>query len=444
MIRYEFNPSHTLTFLLTRSDKIPAMRKFGYILLLLSVLFVLAFAVYRLPWVNQRLSWRLDFARAYMRGVISPIEAVPTPVALASSDIAGQTEPTSTRVVTPTALPTNTFTPTPGPTATPIPSPTPLPQRVSLGAPKWEKQDINNCGPTTLAMYLRFYGWDGDQFEISSLLKPERVDRNVNVEELIYYVRTRAGWLNAEYRVGGDLELLKKLIAAGIPVMVEESFYFENPFWPNDDLWAAHYNLVTGFDDTQQIFTTQDSYRGADQQVPYDILDEYWQAFNRVYILIYRPEQEETVKAILAENWDVDINRENALENARTETERDPENAFAWFNLGTNLVYFDRYSEAAQAYDVARELGLPQRMLRYQFGPFMAYFHSGRTEDLMTLTEYALKTTPNSEEALLWHGWGNYRLGNTNQAIADFNQALKENPNYQDAQYALDYVRQNP
>jgi len=420
------------------------MRKFGYILLLLLVLITLAFAVYRLPWVNQRFSWRLDFARAYLRGVISPIEAVPTPVAFASSDSAGQTEPTSTQIFTPTALPTTTFTPTPGPTATPIPSPTPLPQSVSLEDPKWEKQDINNCGPTTLAMYLRFYGWDGDQFEISSLLKPERVDRNVNVEELIYYVRTRAGWLNAEYRVGGDLELLKKLIAAGIPVMVEESFYFENPFWPNDDLWAAHYNLVTGYDGAQQIFITQDSYRGANQQVPYDILDEYWQAFNRVYILIYRPEQEETVKAILAENWDVDINRENALEKARTETERDPENAFAWFNLGTNLVYFDRYSEAAQAYDVARELGLPQRMLRYQFGPFMAYFHSGRTEDLMTLTEYALKTTPNSEEALLWHGWGNYRLGNTNQAIADFNQALEENPNYQDAQYALDYVRQNP
>ena len=62
----------------------------------------------------------------------------------------------------------------------------------------------------------------------------------------------------------------------------------------------------------------------------------------------------------------------------------------------------------------------------------------------MTLVDYALQRTPNSEEALLWRGWGNYRLGDTNQAILNFQQALRENPNYQDAQYALDYVRQNP
>jgi len=420
------------------------MRKIGYGIILLLLIVLGVIVVYHLPAVNQRLAWRFDFAMAYFRGVINPVKAIPTPETMEASVIDIQIKITDTPDPTPTLQLKDAFTPTPKPTPTPLPSPTPIPQFVSLEPPKWEKQDINNCGPTTLAMYLRYYGWEGDQFTISSLLKPERVDRNVNVEELIYYVRTQAGWLNAEYRVGGDVDLLKKLIAAGVPVMVEESFYFENPYWPNDDLWAAHYNLVTGYDDRQQIFITQDSFRGPDQQVSYENLDEYWQAFNRVYILLYRPEQEEIIKSILGDDWDVDINRQKALERAKTETELEPENAFAWFNLGTNLVYFDRYSEAAQAYDVARELGLPQRMLRYQFGPFMAYFHSGRTEDLMTLVDYALQRTPNSEEALLWRGWGNYRLGDTNQAIADFQQALRENPNYQDAQYALDYVRQNP
>jgi Tfp pilus assembly protein PilF len=36
-----------------------------------------------------------------------------------------------------------------------------------------------------------------------------------------------------------------------------------------------------------------------------------------------------------------------------------------------------------------------------------------------------------------------YRDGKTSQAIEDFNKALEENPNYQDAQYALDFVREN-
>ncbi len=48
--------------------------------------------------------------------------------------------------------------------------------------------------------------------------------------------------------------------------------------------------------------------------------------------------------------------------------------------------------------------GLPQRMLRYQFGPFLAYFNALRTEDLLALTDYALDRTANSEEALLWRG----------------------------------------
>jgi len=107
-------------------------------------------------------------------------------------------------------------------------------------------------------------------------------------------------------------------------------------------------------------------------------------------------------------------------------------------------VYFERWGEAANAFDRARELGLPQRMLRYQFTPFFAYFHTRRIEDLLALSEYALKITPNAEEALLWHGWGLYRNGDTSGAIGKFQAALKENPNYSDAQYALNFVRQNP
>jgi tetratricopeptide (TPR) repeat protein len=82
--------------------------------------------------------------------------------------------------------------------------------------------------------------------------------------------------------------------------------------------------------------------------------------------------------------------------------------------------------------------------MRYQFGPFIAYFHTGQLDELFTLTEYALKVTPNSEEALLWHGWGLYRQGKSKEALENFQQALEENPNYLDAQYAIDFVRANP
>jgi tetratricopeptide (TPR) repeat protein len=413
------------------------MRKISAVLLLFVGLALVGGVLYRLPPVYDRLSWRIDFAMAYLRGLVDPVEAVPTALPQPQVMTTRQLTQTPTPTLSPSATPTDIITPTP------VPSPTPIPPSIALPAPEFEKQDINNCGPASLAMYLRFYGWEGGQEDIADVLKPNIKDRNVNVEELSYFVRTRAGWLNIEYRVGGDLELLKQFLAAGIPVLVEESFDLDQSYWRDDDRWAAHYFLVNAYDDTTQIFTGQDSFHGPDQQVSYEKLDEYWQSFNRLYILIYLPHQAQTVESILGRHIDPDYNRQAALEFARAETESDPQNAYAWFNLGTNLVYFERYIEAAQAYDKARELGLPQRMLRYQFGPFIAYFHSGQIDELIALTEYALKITPNSEEALLWHGWALYRQGNLNKAVESFERALEENPNYLDAQYALDFVWSN-
>ena len=416
------------------------MRNLPRVYLLAALVFVAVAAglIYRYPPVYDRLSWRLDFAWAYLRNLADPIEALPT--ALPEVTEAALELPTQTPTL---VAPTRTAAPTRLATPTLEPTPTSIPASITLPSPAWEKQDMNNCGPASLAMYLRSYGWEGDQETITQEIKPYRDDRNVNVEELAYYVRTQAGWLNAQYRVGGDLELLKRLVAAGIPVMIEESFYFDEPYWTGDDLWAAHYFLVTGYDDSKQVFTGQDSFKGADQLVPYQTLDEYWQAFNRVYIMIYLPGQEDTLKAILGPDWDADQNRQHALEIAQEETQADPQNPYAWFNLGTNLTYFERYIEATDAYDRAREIGLPQRMLRYQFGPFISYFHTNQIDDLVALTEYALKITPNSEEAWLWYGWAMYRKGSVSDALAAFQRALEENSTYLDAQYAIDFVRAN-
>jgi len=410
------------------------------------------FLAFKIPAINERFAWRMDFALTYLRNFVDPVEPIPTKLPKPHLRVVSQTStpaPVSQSAMTEGQSPASLVTPDAAdlyPTQTVMPTATwaPLPPAVSLPAPAWERQDINNCGPASLAMYLRFWGWDGDQADISGLLKPIRKDRNVNVEELVYYARIRAGWLQAEYRVGGDLELLKRLLAAGIPVMIEEGVLLEETYWPDDDHWAAHYFLLTGYDDQAQEFTGQDSFFGADRKVDYQELDHNWQAFNRVYILLFPPGSQAAVQNLLGEAWDVDVNRLRALEASQSEVDAQPENAFAWFNLGTNLVYFEHYDEAADAYDRAEALGLPQRMYRYQFGPFMAYFHSLRTADLLTLAEYAMKRTPTSEETLLWQGWGFYRQGNKTTAVQNFYEALEYHPGYEDALYALDYVNNNP
>ncbi|WP_299027533.1 C39 family peptidase [uncultured Thermanaerothrix sp.] len=387
------------------------------------------------PSLRSRLIWRYEVITTYLRGMVDPVKPLPTPRVRVLS-------------TTPTPYPSPSAQSNPTPTLlvslpSPTPTPTPLPGRVELPVPPYEKQDINNCGPATLAMLLRFYGWNGNQNDIAVVIKPIPQDRNVNIEELLYFTRNYVGWLRSEFRVGGDLALLKRILAAGFPVVIEEGYLMEESYWPNDDRWAGHYLLLTGYDDGEGYFIAQDSFYGPNRLIPYAGLDQNWQAFNRVYFLVFPPESEETLRVLLGEDWDIATNRRHALETAQRETQEQPENAFAWFNLGTNLVYFERYNEAAAAYDQARMLGLPQRMLRYQFGPFFAYFHTHRIDDLMTLTEYALKRTPNSEEALLWRGWGFYRQGKKNEAIASFEEALKAHPGYPDAEYALRFVQQN-
>jgi tetratricopeptide (TPR) repeat protein len=397
---------------------------------------VLAVALlFQIPAVKDRVYWGTIQAEAYLRGVINPAGAVPTPLPTPTMGQATPPPPTMSLEATPTDM-----RPTLEPSATPVP----LPASLYLEPPEWEQQDINNCGPASLSMYLNYYGWDGDQFDIAEVIKPERPDRNVNVEELAYFSWNYAGWLQLIHRVGGNIQLLKTFIANGIPVMIEEGDQLDESYWPDDDMWAGHFLLLTGYDDAQSVFYAQDSFRQQDRLVSYEDTDARWKYFNRLFILIYLPQQEETVRQILGEDWDPDINRQNALETAMAEISADSEDALAYFNLGSNLVYFERYDEAVAAYDQARILGLPQRMFRYQFGPFHALFHTGRTEDLLALTDYALQITANSEEALLWRGWGLYQSGDYDGAIEAFRRSYAENNNSFDAQYALDFMGVSP
>ncbi len=398
---------------------------------------LLLWGLYHIPGIQRRVGWRWDAAWTALRMGLHPVGAVPTPKA-SPAPLVLPTQTPEARTEPPTAAPT------PGISPTPIPSPTPLPPAVTLKPPRWEKQDWNNCGPATLALYLRWWGWAGDQFAISDVVKPQRGDRNVNVEELLYFVRTRAGWLNADFRVGGDLERLKAFLAAGMPIMIEEGMTLEQGYWRNDDRWAGHYLLLTGYEDGKGAFIAQDSFYGPNRSIPYAQLAHNWEAFNHVYLYIYPPPWEAPVQEILGPDADPDTNRQRALAQAQQTVETHPNDAFAWFNLGTNLVYFERYAEAAQAYDRARQIGLPQRFLRYQFGPFIAYFHSARFDDLLALADYALSITPNSEEAHLWRGWALYRLGDRQGAIEEFRAALEANPTYQDARYALQFLGVKP
>jgi tetratricopeptide (TPR) repeat protein len=114
------------------------------------------------------------------------------------------------------------------------------------------------------------------------------------------------------------------------------------------------------------------------------------------------------------------------------------EQFFAWFNQGANLVYLQNYAEAAQAYDTAFNLyaGLsekerPWRLLWYQDGPYNAYYHTGRYQDVINLAHTTLMSVdkPVLEETYYWRGMAKEALGDRDGAIQDLQRAYTLNPN---------------
>jgi tetratricopeptide (TPR) repeat protein len=338
-------------------------------------------------------------------------------------------------VSSPTVLPM--ATPTPLASPTPILTPTPIPASASLSGIRHEYQKFNNCAPASLAMVLSYWGWTGSQYDTRTYLRPsfEIDDKNVNPFELVDYVENSTGY-DALWRVGGDLSLLKRLVAAGFPVLIEKGLD------PHDDAWLGHYQVVSGYDDTQNRFLVYDSYEGPPEAygVPYEVIAQFWRHFNFVYVVIFPPERAAEVHSILGAQSDPQQHFRYAAELASAETGSlsGREQFFAWFNLGTNLVYLQDYATAAQAYDYAFSLYAalpleerPWRLLWYQDGPYAAYYHTGRYEDVINLAHTTLINVdkPVLEETYYWRGMAKAALGDRQGAVEDLQRAAALNPN---------------
>ena len=383
-----------------------------------------------------------------------PLDNAPDETELIGVPVAGQAAPAATAaaVEEPTVAPTEPAqTPTPAPTDTPAPTPTPmpLPEQVVLEGMGVVKQSFNNCGPANLTQVLNWYDSPITQADVAAYLKPNPEDRNVSPWQIADYVNEQLTGFKALARSGGDLDMIKRFLAAGFPVVIEKGY--ELP----DSGWWGHYLTIYGYDDGLQELYSQDSYLGpfdgSGRIDPYDEFLHYWQQFSNTFYVVYRPEQEETVKSILGEEMYDDFKMWQKVAGiAETETLQRPDDVFAWFNLGTALTRMggltgenQYYQGGAQAFDKARELGLPPRMLWYQFQPYLAYLKLDRYQDVVTLADATLETQGgrNVEETFWYKGHALAYLGDIAGAITAYETALTVNANFYPAQWSLDSLR---
>ena len=431
---------------------------------LIPAVLLLGIGLYFIPPVHDRLSPRVDLLRTRVIYFFKPpAEAVFQP--------SGQTQLTiETAIATAraemllTLTPKATSTPKQGPTLTPTVTPTPLPASVILSGVVYVDQHgaWNYCGPANMTMALKFWGWQGTRDDVAKVVKPGSgdpkknfieqglPDKNVMPYELIDFVNENTN-MRALSRYGGDENLIKRLLAAGFPVIVEKGYY-EHDYTGKID-WLGHYLYTTGYDDARGGFIVQDAYLepGKDLLSDYATYQDGWRSFNYIFMVVYPPEREAEVIDLLGPWKDETWASQHALEIAEKESKSLTGNDlfFALFNKGTSHVALQQYVDAATAYDQAfaayekwdiKEKNRPFRMMWYQTGPYFSYYYSGRYTDVINLANTTLNdtiSTPTLEESLLWRGRAYYQIGDTESAVADFRAALRVHVNWTPAVQAL-------
>ncbi|OGO25710.1 MAG: hypothetical protein A2136_04870 [Chloroflexi bacterium RBG_16_54_11] len=274
--------------------------------------------------------------------------------------------------------------------------------------------------------------------------------------ELQDFVLSQTAGYGAIIRYGGDIPLLKRLVAGGFPVVTEKGYY-------TYDLtgrygWLGHYQFVTGYDEAKGVLVVQDTYitKGENHEFPYAEFIAGWRSFDYLFLVVYPVEKEAQLLALLGDYADLDWSSGRALEIATQELSAmtGVEQYFAAFNAGTSHVYLKQYVDAAYAYDNAFQLyaGLPKddlrpfRMLWYQTGPYFAYYYSGRYQDVINLANTTFDTVGDDvlEESWYWRGMAELALGSTDAAIADFRESVRLHPGFAPGLYQLSLMGITP
>ena len=432
------------------------MRKSLIGVLIILLLIVIAIGIYFIPPIHARLSLHVDEIVGQVKYYFSPPEqAVFQPQqsqqdaikAIVNATMQAYAAAQTPTVVTPLSV-ANEATPTPTSTLAPLPATVNLPGVVYMD----QTGGWNLCGPTNLYMALKFWGWTGDRDNIIKVVKPgendptksffERgfTDHNVMPYELVDFVNNTTKF-HALYRYGGDIQLVKTMVAAGFPIVAEKGYYEAD--YTGKVGWLGHYQFITGYDDGAQQLIVQDTWKdGPNFHIAYSAFMNGWRAFDYIFYVVYPPDRENDVMTLLGSYSDPKWAAQNALnvDNKDVQTLTGIDLFFAWFAKGTSQVALQQYADAASAYDQAFStynlLGnddseRPYRMMWYQSGPYFAYYYSARYQDVIDLANTTLNKTiaqPTLEESLYWRGMAEQALGDTTDAVADFKKANYLNP----------------
>ena len=320
----------------------------------------------------------------------------------------------------------------------------PIPPTLKLDGLRAVYQQLNRCSAAALTIQLSYYGFAGTYDQVIATLNPNIEDVATRLTEMAGYASSQG--LQAVIRYGGTIDMLKALVGNGFPVLVE-NVYYDGVTGDAFQDFISHNRVIMGYDDALGVLYSYDSLLGNGEDgtgrpIPYEDYDARWRPFNRDYMVLYRPEQEAQLQAVMGEHWDLTYNLEQALALSQVELDEERADSFTLFNMGETLAMLGRFDEAVPYFDQARDIGLPWRMFWYQYGALDAYLAVGRYDDVLTIVRNVLDGTPGVEEMYYYAALAYEAQGDLTRAEANLEVALFRNINFSQATAALIRVRQ--
>ncbi len=319
------------------------------------------------------------------RGLSAAAFALTVGIVLAGAVALSPGEPAQSAAIVDTApfeASLTTVVSAPAPAAIGVPAPvitevlpTPIAAPASAVFPDMKHvwQSLNNCGPAAVVMALSTLGVDINQETTRLALRGTDVRRGMGPQSVGPWVKENFD-LRSTWRNNGTNAILKTLVANGFAPMVTQ--WLQDP-WVSR---VAHWRTVRGYDDAKSVFYVNDSMLGNNVALSYDFVARNWLSFSYRYMVIYKPEDEKLLKAIVGDQWNDMIMRRSLYERTKAEAQGWNTN-FSWLAYGEAAYSYGMFEAAVAAFEKGLSMGSPSGVFGLRNSYPRALLALGRQED---------------------------------------------------------------
>ncbi|WP_019012463.1 C39 family peptidase [Deinococcus aquatilis] len=263
-----------------------------------------------------------------------------------------------------------------------------LPASVTLDNIRHEPQGPDNCAPVTALTVLGYYGTRITQGQAAQAMKDSPRDPQVTSLELAAYLGSFG--LRSMIRSAGTPELLRTLLAAGVPVVLQQRLQAGSN--------VAHFRTVYGYQGGR--FLTSDPLLGAKLWLTEAELVNLWHFYNGEYLVAYPPAKEGAVYAALGGNVRAATNWQRLKTISEQNVKARPSDPYNWWGLGKANLRLGNIKAAAANFDRAVALGVPSLYYLYRQEAFEAWTQAGQHSKTLKYVQLGLRHDQNSKELL--------------------------------------------